>query len=547
MTTLVTFALGLLIYGQLNAVSLGFAAIFFGLSIDAANYFYTRFLEEWDGGENLEPALAAATGALFWPAVVASATTAAVFVVIGFSALTGVAQLGYLTAIGMMLNVPATFVLLPGLMLWLQRRSVTVARWHALPPTSRLARVAGASESHPRATLAFGLGAIAAAGALALGARLDMNLFHLRPAHSAAASVQDEITQSFGISDPEASVMVEIDAPVAASAAADEAVLQTTERVAQRLAQLRDEGLVRSFTSPSPLMPSLATQKARLEAWSREPREAAAQRLARRLEDDGFAIDAFAPALAALRSTPAPIDATLEPLPGLELLFEHHLKRDARGLALQTPLAARDPDALEEIARRLPHEVQVAPGVRVLVAGRPLMERELRRTMRGEIGWFLLFSVVSNAVVIWLQERRLGVTAILLAIPLGVVVLLLGVGAAADWPLNPVNLIVLPLTIGVGVDYCVYFRARARETGSFFDAAAGVGRALAVTAATTVAGFGILGFSRYPALSSLGVLAALSMALCFACAVIFLPATLVLHARFSGRENRRLHRPRGGG
>src|SRR5262249_8887445 len=40
-TTLVTFALSLVLFDQLNAVSISFAAILYGLAIDSAIYFYT--------------------------------------------------------------------------------------------------------------------------------------------------------------------------------------------------------------------------------------------------------------------------------------------------------------------------------------------------------------------------------------------------------------------------------------------------------------------------------------------------------------------------
>ena len=45
-TTLLTFALSLLIFDQLNAISLSFAAILYGLSIDSGIHFYSRLLNE---------------------------------------------------------------------------------------------------------------------------------------------------------------------------------------------------------------------------------------------------------------------------------------------------------------------------------------------------------------------------------------------------------------------------------------------------------------------------------------------------------------------
>jgi predicted RND superfamily exporter protein len=530
-TTLITFALGLLVQGRLNAVSLAFTAIFFGLSIDTAIHFYTRFREELAARAGLEAALAATIAGLAMPTAIASTTTAAVFVVIGFSALAGVAQLGFLTALGMLLNLPATFVVMPAMLLW-RRTGEKHAGGSAPHPTPRLAAIAAFAARDRRLVRTAALATCAAAALVARHERLDVDLFHLRPARSEAGAVQREITESFGMADPDAVVLVSAALPPGAAAqgdaalARDEAVLQASERVRDALLRYEEEGLVRQIVSPSPLMPSEATQRARLAAWRALPREAAAQELEARLRQAGFRVEAFAPALASLRAVPEPVDATLEPLPGLEMLFDRHLQRGARDVGVVTQFAPTGPDALEAVAQRLPRDVAAPAGVAVAVTGRPLMEAELRRTMHGEIAWFLAIALASNAFLIWLQERRWSSTAAILAVPGGCVVALVALAELIDLPLNPVNLIVLPLTIGMGVDHCVYLAARARETGDVVRGVARCGRALAVTAATTVLGFGVLGFSRYPALSHLGMLGALAMALCFATAIAVLPALL---------------------
>src|SRR5690606_36001474 len=156
------------------------------------------------------------------------------------------------------------------------------------------------------------------------------------------------------------------------------------------LERWRGEGLVETVLSPASLLPSRATQEKRLAAWAALPREAAADALAERLRAAGFEVAAFADALRALRTVPEPEDPTRAALPGLELLFDRHLRRDASGLALLVPFAPRDTDALATIAERLPAEVPAAAGVRVTVTGRPLMERELHGAMRWEMLWFVV-------------------------------------------------------------------------------------------------------------------------------------------------------------
>jgi len=86
-TTLLTFGLSLLLYEQLNAVSLSFAAILYGLSVDSGIHFYSRLLEERrsrDPGD-LRGAVTATLGGLGRANLTGSLTTAAAFLVLGFS------------------------------------------------------------------------------------------------------------------------------------------------------------------------------------------------------------------------------------------------------------------------------------------------------------------------------------------------------------------------------------------------------------------------------------------------------------------------------
>ncbi|MEW6269882.1 MAG: MMPL family transporter [Thermodesulfobacteriota bacterium] len=525
--TLVTFAIGLLVEGKLNAVSLAFAVIFYGLGVDAAIHFYTRFLEEWGGTGPVEEPLARTISGLLAATTVAAGTSAAAFAVIGLSSFSGIAQLGFLTALGMLLNIPATFVLLPAQIVQAHRRGWLGGVVRAPAPTVRLAATAAFVARHRLACGAVASALLLLALAPARAAQLDTNLFHLRPGESRAAAVQREIEREFGLVDPDGVVVIE--SPAANDPALDEAVLRANERATEVLEGYRREGLVETVLSAASLLPSRATQEERLQSWAALPRERAADELAARLAAAGFDVAKFADALRALREVPAPLDSTTAPLPGLELLFERHVRRDAAGLAVLLPFRPRDDDALEAVAERLPRDVGVEDAT-VTVTGRPLMERELHVTMREEIVWFVLTVAVGGAVLIWLRFRTLGVTLALLAVPAAVVLLLLALLGVTGATIDAVNLIVFPLTVGLGVDNCVYLAERCRETGSLRDAVASTGRPFGITTATTAVGFGVLALSRYPALANLGWVAAVSMVTCFAATMLLLPIVLPLRA-----------------
>ena len=523
--TLVTFALGLLVEGRLNAVSLAFAVIFYGLGIDAAIHYYTRFLEEWGGAGSIEPALARTTRSLLPATIVAATTTAVGFAVIAFSDFAGVAQLGALSGLGILLNVPATFLLLPAQIAWASRRTWLLRAGRALPPTDRLAHVADGAARHRRATLTVVALVVLAAAVPARDAYLDTDLFNLRPRQSVAADVLAELERELGLVEPPAAVLVE--GPRGDAPEVDEELLQTVERVATVLERAHADGSVESVLSPAPLLPSLATQRERLASWARLPREAAARHLESRLVEAGFRAAPFAGALEALRSVPEVLDPTRASLPGLDLLLERHLRRDADGIAVLIPFRPRDLDALEDLAARLPADTaRDGVAVTVTVTGRPLMEAELHRTMRGEMAWFLFAVALGNAVLIWLRVRDARVTLAIVGVPSLVVLLLLAILGATGSPIDVVNLIAFPLTIGLGVDNAVYLAERCRELRSLREGVASTGRPLTITAATTAVGFGVLALSRYPALAGLGGLAATGIVLCLAATLLLLPVLL---------------------
>jgi predicted RND superfamily exporter protein len=104
--------------------------------------------------------------------------------------------------------------------------------------------------------------------------------------------------------------------------------------------------------------------------------------------------------------------------------------------------------------------------------------------------------------------------------------------------LNPANMIALPLIVGCGVDNGVHVLHdwRSRPRRPYFLAAA-TGKGVAVSALTTVLGFGALMISSHRGLSGLGFVLALGVTMCMTAALVLLPAglTLITHYCRPGR------------
>ena len=93
-----TLALGGLVFGAINVVSMGFAAILLGLAVDYAVVHYQEALAHPD--LSIPQIRRAIAPSIFWAAV----TTIMAFIVLNFGGLPGLAQLGSLVAIGVTIS-----------------------------------------------------------------------------------------------------------------------------------------------------------------------------------------------------------------------------------------------------------------------------------------------------------------------------------------------------------------------------------------------------------------------------------------------------------
>jgi predicted RND superfamily exporter protein len=513
-TTLITFALSLLIFDQLNAISLSFAAILYGLSIDSGIHFYNRLLNERlrHGGDT--PAAVTATLAGLGRAnLAASATTAAAFAVIGLSTLTAVRQLGVLTTVGMVLTIVEFFTLYPALGFLLGSGQNLKLRGAEAVHLARWAEQAQRRGRTVRVAL-LAAAAVSIAGALQL--RLDAGLDQLRPAESPALRLQDEVASRFGRQERSGAVLVR-------GADVEQALVQS-ERVAALLRDYRSRGLVGSVQSVDAVLPSERAQRHRLARYNELPRTAAVEHLRTSLQRQGFKperFDAFLTAFAAPRDAIVRLgDPALAPL---DFVVGHHVRVRDNEVIVATYLDPADGVEWPALTTRLHHDLADIP---VAVAARSLLEHELRRVLRSELSLFLVFAFLGNFLVLIAIVRDLRISLAVLA-PVALVVLALFAGMwLAGVPVDPVNLIVPPLIVGIGVDNGVYLAAVARQLGGVGAAMRSIGRAITMTSLTTIAGFGFLAFSAYPPLTIMGRLMAIGLSLCLACTIFVLPALL---------------------
>ena len=108
-----------------------------------------------------------------------------------------------------------------------------------------------------------------------------------------------------------------------------------------------------------------------------------------------------------------------------------------------------------------------------------------------------------------------------------------GLLAILDIPLNPANLIILPLIIGIGVDNGVHvLHDFHRSRDAVYTPSASLVNAITMTASTSIVGFGSMMISSHRGLYSLGAVLSLGVVSCVALALVTLPAFLALYRRY---------------
>jgi predicted exporter len=156
----------------------------------------------------------------------------------------------------------------------------------------------------------------------------------------------------------------------------------------------------------------------------------------------------------------------------------------------------------------------------------------------GRDGSILAFIVI---LVLLLIHFR-GPMGLLATVPLiGSALLMLGMMHLIGMKYNYVNLIAVPIILGIGIDDGVHALHRWRQekslgAGRVNDAYRHVGRAILLTSLTTMIGFGSIGFYEMPAMSSFGVVLFLGVGFCFVASIVVLPAIMrvLLRDRIKG-------------
>ena len=539
----ITAAGGILMVGALNPISLAFAVLFVGLGADFAIQYTVRYREERHEIEDLIRALIAAAEWVGIPLTLAAGAAAAGFLSFTPTAYSGLAQLGIIAGFGMVVAYVSSLTLLPALL-----RAVNPPPEPKPLTLPALAPVDAFLKRH-RVAVIVATVLVVAAGLPALP-RLQFNFNPLALENQASPALTSLFRLGKEVPLNTARVLVQpadVGTDVAKLAALPEvATTWTVESFVpanqeQKLPVIKAAEKALDPTlhaSPRPA-PSDAENVAALQQGAEALQNAADQQsgtgsdAVRRL---AHALNTLAQADAGQRARAT--DAFIHPLRldlddvGQSLMAEPVTR------ASLPPDVVRDwvaPDGRMRIEiwpkgdandnttiRRFARAVQaVQPGA----TGEAIGSTEWGGTIVEAFAEAAALALLSIAILLWIVLRRLTDVLVTL-IPLLVAGLVtLEICALAKFQLNYANIIALPVLLGIGVAFKIYYvTAWRRGQSDFLESV--LTRAVFYSTLLTATAFGSLWLSNQPGISSMGKLLALSLVCTLTSATLFQPALM---------------------
>src|SRR5206468_6549084 len=141
------------------------------------------------------------------------------------------------------------------------------------------------------------------------------------------------------------------------------------------------------------------------------------------------------------------------------------------------------------------------------------------------------YSLVAIVILVFFHFRSALCVALAL-VPVAVGVIWLGgLMGFFNVPLNPANIMTLPLVIGIGVTNGIQILNRYAEEGTPNILTRSTGKAVLVSGLTAISGFGSLILAKHRGIHSLGCVMAMGIATCMIAGLTFLPALLSLLGR----------------
>ncbi|MBN2207939.1 MAG: MMPL family transporter [Candidatus Coatesbacteria bacterium] len=533
-----TLALCYLTLGYVNLLTIVLLVSIVGLGIDFALHLYSRYADERASGKASPDALQTSYTKTGIGTLGCAATTSLAFLSCALSRFKGIKELGLLAAAGIIICLATTLVLMGALLKQGERfagrkskarspRSLRGPLVHGLSFISRLA------SNRPRAIVAVWVTLTLLAGIRVSKMEFSQDVSTLRAKSSKAFALQRTVSDAVSGSFKDFCISKTV--PDSATA------LEFSEAVQGVSKEMIADGTLSSASSLLDFLPKVSRQRESIERLAQLSEHVSPQSVV-----SGFEAAA---AESGLRMTDT---------------YRGYIRRLASSLSVREIIDLRAATADTSIRRLLGRFLKVDEGglhvacyaspAKLLSTGRDVIafEKALRERLGGEVSitsttyltailkelilkdiW--LVAIVASAFVfgvLLVQFKRPSIAFVAMAPLCSGGLMMLAAASMLGIDLNPVNLFVIPMILGIGIDNGIHIVHRYLERKSTAgEAIVGAGQALVLAALTTILAFGTLVFAGFEGLVQIGALTILGVSFTLLASLTFLPALLIRFIR----------------
>ncbi|OAF13110.1 hopanoid biosynthesis-associated RND transporter HpnN [Bradyrhizobium centrolobii] len=543
----ITAAFGLMVVGAFNLISIAFFVLFVGLGVDFGIQFSVRYRSERYKDDHLHGALLGAARKVAGPLALAASATAVGFFSFIPTDYNGLSELGLIAGCGMLIAFLCSITLVPSMLAILNPPGES-----APIGFRRLASLDDYLQRHRVGIIAGTIGIVLVATPLLLLLQFDFNPIDLQNPNAPSVVTYRELQHSPQTGGNDAEIL----APSLGQAndlAKDLASIPEVSRTLtlssfipveqpQKLATIAavskdlNAALNPARQEPPPTdqdtVAALRATAATLLTISDKatgPNDDLARHVSQLLTDLAQRDAATRKRAEAVFDSPLVHDLsllgkmldakeiTLKSLPAD--LVRDWLAPDGRARVQLLPKGdLSDTKVLRKFARSVlaSYPAATGPAISYFESGNLITGAFIKAT---------LLALASITVLLVLALRRIGDVLLTLVPLLLAGAVTLEISAAIGLVLNFANIIAVPLLLGVGVAFKIYYILawRAGKTGLLQSS---LTRAIVSSAMTNAIAFGSMWMSSYPGMSSMGKLMALSLVCTMAAAVLFQPVLM---------------------
>lgn len=543
----ITTAVGLMLVDSLNLLSIAFAVLFVGLGVDFGIQFSVRYRSERHKTGDLDKALVQAAEYSAVPLSLAAMSTTAGFLSFLPTSYKGISELGEIAGAGMAIAFFTSITVLPGLLKLLNPAGEKEPLGYAF-----LAPVDHFLEKHRIGIIVGTIGVALAGLPLLYFMHFDFNPINLRsPKVESIATFLDlrkdpnTGANAVNVMAPSEQAAREIEAKLSKLPEVSRTISLDTFvppdqpeklRLIQAGAKVLEPALNPEQVDPPPSdQDNIASLKSSAEALRRAAGETtgpgadASRRLAAALTKLAGADQALREKAQDVFVRPLLLDfellrdmlkaqpVTLDNLPA-DIVSSWKTKDGQIRVEVLPSGDPNDNDTLRKFAAAV---LQAEP----LATGGPVSILKSGDTIVASFIQAGLWALLSISILLWITLRRITDVALTLVPLLVAGAVTLEICVLIDLPLNFANIVALPLLLGVGVAFKIYY-VTAWRSGRTNLLQSALTRAIFFSALTTATAFGSLWLSSHPGTASMGKLLALSLLTTLGAVLLFQPALM---------------------